>query len=48
MPEHFEVGFLENVRVRVVLIEGTEKEGVYAEEGPKLLVEVSLLDIGAR
>lgn len=47
MPEQLEVGLLEQVDIWVVLIEGAEEEGVYAEERAELLVEVGLLDVRA-
>lgn len=39
---------MEQVNIGVILIEGAEEEGVDAEEGAELLVEIVLLNVCAR
>jgi len=48
MIEHFDVGLLEDVGVRILLVERADEEGVDAEEFAKLFIEEGLLDVGAR
>ena len=48
MVQHFNVGLLEDVSVRVVLVGRCYEKGVYAEEISKLLIEVSLFNVRAR
>jgi len=48
MIEHFNVGLLEDVGVRIFLVERADEEGVDAEEVAKLFIEEGLLDVGTR
>jgi hypothetical protein len=46
--EEFQILLLEKVRIRILLVQRADEESVYAEEWPKLLVEVGLFNIGTR
>jgi hypothetical protein len=46
--KHFEVGLLEEISIRINLIERAEEEGVDPEEGSELFIEVVLFDVCAR
>jgi hypothetical protein len=48
MIEHFNVGLLEDVGVRILLVKRAYEECVDAEEVAKLLIEKSLLNVCTR
>ena len=48
MIKHFEVGLLEQVRIRIIIVKRRDEECVDAEEGTELRDEVLLLYVCAR
>ena len=48
MIQHLEVGLLEQIIIRIIIVQGRDEEGVDAEEGAELGNEILLLDVGSR